>query len=108
MWAHTGKLLQILITYTTVSVQVSEGRLTARAGEVDLITVQSPKLCEAIFDMYIGNNPVSKKAKAALGESAARMMGEESHLYSPDFKGMCAHSSDQQACSVQAHPLRDA
>ena len=43
----------------------AEGNLAARADDVPLITVASRPLCAAIFDLYIGEQPVSKRAKQA-------------------------------------------
>ena len=40
-----------------------EGNLAARADAHELACVQSRPLCAAIFDLYIGEQPVSKKAK---------------------------------------------
>ena len=40
-----------------------EGNLAARADAHELVSVQSRPLCAAIFDLYIGEQPVSKKAK---------------------------------------------
>ena len=42
------------------------GNLAARADDTPLITVASRPLCAAIFDLYIGEQPVSKRAKQAL------------------------------------------
>ena len=43
----------------------AEGNLAARADDTPLITVTSRPLCAAIFDLYIGEQPVSKRAKQA-------------------------------------------
>ena len=55
------------------------GRLRARANEYDLADVNSTKLCQAVFDLYLGDQPVSRKAKRAAGESFFRL--NESHPY---------------------------
>ena len=49
------------------------GRLRARANEYDLTEVSSTKLCQAVFDLYLGDQPVSRKAKRAAGESFFRL-----------------------------------
>lgn len=55
------------------------GYLSAKADHHDLITVQSKPLCDAIFDLYIGDQPVSKKAKRMTGESFARLVTSDSY-----------------------------
>ena len=49
------------------------GRLRAAANEHALADVDSPKLCQAVFDLYLGDQPVSRKAKRAAGESFFRL-----------------------------------
>lgn len=39
------------------------GNLTTTADGALVATVQSPKLCEAVFDLYLGSHPVCKKAR---------------------------------------------
>lgn len=39
------------------------GMLTTTADGALITTVQSSKLCEAVFDLYLGSNPVCKKAR---------------------------------------------
>ena len=51
------------------------GLLSAKADQHDLIAVHSKPLCDAIFDLYIGDQPVSKRAKRMTGESFARLVG---------------------------------
>ena len=55
------------------------GYLCAKADQHDLITVQSKPLCDAIFDLYIGDQPVSKKAKRMTGESFARLVTSDTY-----------------------------
>ena len=55
------------------------GYLSAKADHHDLITVKSKPLCDAIFDLYIGDQPVSKKAKRMTGESFARLVTSDSY-----------------------------
>ncbi|KAK9805933.1 hypothetical protein WJX73_006432 [Symbiochloris irregularis] len=45
------------------------GRLRARANDHELADVSSTKLCQAVFDLYLGDQPVSRKAKRIAGES---------------------------------------
>lgn len=49
------------------------GRLKARANEHELADVNSGKLCQAVFDLYLGDQPVSRKAKRAAGDSFFRL-----------------------------------
>jgi hypothetical protein len=46
-----------------------DGKLTAVANGVRLTTVQSTKLCEAVFDLYLGQQPVSKQARSDASDS---------------------------------------
>lgn len=55
------------------------GRLSAQANEHELANVQSSKLCQAVFDLYLGDQPVSRKAKQAAGESFFRLNGTASY-----------------------------
>ena len=55
------------------------GLLAAKADQHDLIAVHSKPLCDAIFDLYIGDQPVSKKAKRMTGESFVRLVGAEEY-----------------------------
>jgi hypothetical protein len=54
-----------------------DGRLTAKAGDTQITSVQSPLLCSALFDLYLGDQPVSRPAKFAAGCSFARMLTQE-------------------------------
>jgi hypothetical protein len=45
------------------------GNLTAVANGVRLTTVNSAKLCEAVFDLYLGQQPVSKQARSDASET---------------------------------------
>lgn len=49
------------------------GTLVASAGGCVLGQVVSPKVCEALFDLYLGDMPVSKKAKVSAFGAAACM-----------------------------------
>ncbi|PNH08409.1 hypothetical protein TSOC_005043 [Tetrabaena socialis] len=49
------------------------GDLVTEAGGRVLGRVHSPALSEALFDLYLGDQPVSKKAKAAAGAALLRL-----------------------------------
>ena len=51
----------------------------AQVGGITLGVVDSQKLCEALFDLYLGDVPVSKSAKQVAGESVSRMLTEPGH-----------------------------
>lgn len=51
------------------------GRLCATADGAAVATVHSPKLCEAVFDLYLGEAPVCRKAKAQARAALERMLG---------------------------------
>ena len=55
------------------------GLLCAAADQHDLIAVHSKPLCDAIFDLYIGDQPVSKRAKHMTGESFARLVSADEY-----------------------------
>ncbi|EFJ47029.1 hypothetical protein VOLCADRAFT_121023 [Volvox carteri f. nagariensis] len=51
----------------------SSGALVTEAGGRVLGRVESPALAEALFDLYLGDQPVSKRAKAAAGAALLDM-----------------------------------
>lgn len=53
--------------------RTSDGAVAARIGSHVLDVVHSPKLSEALFDLYLGDQPVSKTAKEAAAEVLQRM-----------------------------------
>ena len=55
----------------------SGGRLRARANDHDLADVSSSKLCQAVFDLYLGDQPVSRKAKRVAGDSFFKLDGAQ-------------------------------
>ncbi|GLI63422.1 hypothetical protein VaNZ11_006390, partial [Volvox africanus] len=55
----------------------SSGALLTEAGGRVLGLLQSPALSEALFDLYLGDQPVSKKAKAAAGAALLEMAYRE-------------------------------
>lgn len=52
-------------------------RLTANAGGEVLRSVESRDLCSAVFDLYIGSNPVSKEAVVQAVESLESLAEEK-------------------------------
>lgn len=73
-----------LLTFT----KQGSGKMTARANGVQLMTVESPKLCQAVFDLYLGDQPVSKESRQAAGDAVMGMMGAIPY-HSPAEKGLC-------------------
>ena len=73
------------------------GHLCAKADQHDLITVQSKPLCDAIFDLYVGDQPVSKKAKRMTGESFARLVTSDE--YSAP-RGPLVCEGDEGVCQI--------
>jgi hypothetical protein len=47
--------------------------LVVQVGPVVLGTVSSPKVAEALFDLYLGEQPVSKSAKQAAAQTLQRI-----------------------------------
>ncbi|KAK9830556.1 hypothetical protein WJX72_012447 [[Myrmecia] bisecta] len=68
----------------------NDGHLIALANDTRVLKVQSPKLCQAVFDLYLGDNPVSKKAKAEVGSSVVRLIEEGEAYQPPKVKGVCS------------------
>lgn len=56
----------------------STGALTAVAAGETLTTVSSAKLCEAVFDLYLGEAPVSKKARDNASTALHAMLSDAS------------------------------
>lgn len=82
------------------------GKVTAAADGQDIVTVSSPAFAAAVFDLYLGNRPVSPEARVTALDAAARMMTSSTgDAYAPvaGQPGMCAGSG--QAGSCQRQPL---
>lgn len=54
----------------------SAGRLTTKIGGKQAGTISSPALCESLFDIYLGTNPVSPEAKTNFGANLASVIKE--------------------------------
>ena len=66
------------------------GNLTTTADGALVATVQSPKLCEAVFDLYLGQSPVCKKARDTAKEKYEGVVTSSKPLSLKDipFKGV--------------------
>lgn len=66
------------------------GNLTTTADGALVATVQSPKLCEAVFDLYLGKSPVCKKARDIAKEKYEGMVTSSKplSLKGVPFKGL--------------------
>ena len=82
-----------LLTFT----KQGAGTMTARANGQQLMTVQSPKLCQAVFDLYLGDQPVSKESRQAAGDAVLGMMGNIPY-HTPAAKGLC--TTNGSGCQV--------
>lgn len=80
-----------LLTFT----KQGSGTMTARANGQELLTVESPKLCQAVFDLYLGDQPVSKESQQAAGDAVMGMIGSIPY-YSPADKGLCSQGNSCQ------------
>lgn len=76
----------------------TEGHLTAKANNDELLTVRSPKLGQAIFDLYLGDNPVSRKAKLTAGQAASELMAGRGYQAPPE-QGIC-DLKDAEGCQL--------
>ena len=80
-----------LLTFT----KQGSGTMTARANGQQLLTVESPKLCQAVFDLYLGDQPVSKESRQAAGDAVMGMIGKIPY-HSPADKGLCEQGNTCQ------------
>lgn len=78
-------------------VKHGSGTMTAKADGTALVTVNSPKLCQAVFDLYLGDQPVSVESRAAAGSAVMGMMGALAYQ-TPEQKGLCNAGSD--SCTI--------
>lgn len=69
------------------------GTLIAKADGKNLITITSPKLCQAVFDLYLGDQPVSAESRQAAGVAVMGMMGAFAYQ-TPEHKGLCKIGAD--------------
>lgn len=61
------------------------GHLCATANGAPVATVHSPKLCEAVFDLYLGDAPVCGEAKAQAHVALEHMLGTHDAPSAPTF-----------------------
>lgn len=54
--------------------RLSGGKLRTEVGGEELGTIYSHDLCRAFFDLYVGEEPVSLKAKQDIGENIGRVL----------------------------------
>lgn len=83
-------------------VQISRarsGHLCATADGAPVATVHSPKLCEAVFDLYLGDAPVCRKAQAQARVALEHMLRR--HAYD-------APAAATPASTLPSNRLQDA
>lgn len=51
--------------------------LTTSIDNKEVGTIKSPNLCKALFDTYLGSNPVSPSAKESISQGLARMVTQD-------------------------------
>lgn len=85
-----------------------------QVGPVILGTVSSPKVAEALFDLYLGEQPVSKSAKDAAAQTLQRIAaaadaddeaGQVSRCEGGQLQQQSSRSGAQQRQAVAAHYL---
>lgn len=74
------------------------GELRARVGGKEIGRVRSDKLCSALFDLYLGEQPVSSKAKDAAGDTLRRLRADPSEMYQPS-------AAERIHCGAAQHGL---
>ena len=63
------------------------------------VAVRSRPLCHAVFDLYVGDQPVSRKAKRIVGESFQRLVeGEDGQYRAPRLQLVC--DGDAGVCEL--------
>ncbi|KAK9833568.1 hypothetical protein WJX81_006874 [Elliptochloris bilobata] len=73
------------------------GQLSAAANALPLVTVRSEPLAAAVFDIYFGEQPVSKRAKKVAGECFSRLVEGDGQGYrAPRERLVCP--GDAAAC----------
>ncbi|MEW5297855.1 MAG: hypothetical protein WDW36_001034 [Sanguina aurantia] len=77
----------------------SGSELHAFANGLSMGSVSSEKLCDALFDLYLGKQPVSPGAKAAADETLRRLAQDVEHFYRPKLG---ASSRQKLICSSAA------
>lgn len=76
----------------------TQGNVKARANDTELVHVNSAKLASAIFDLYLGEQPVSKEAKTMAGQSVLSMIDPSAVYAKPEDRGLCDGSSS--SCKI--------
>lgn len=84
----------------------SGGRVTAAADGKELATVISPAFAAAVFDLYLGEQPVSPAARSTALEAAMRMLqgGPEGYAPAAGLPGVCEGGS----CCARRWPWENA
>ena len=86
---------------TLTFVKRADGSLTAAADGHAISSVQSAALCAAVFDLYIGDSPVSKKSRTtALQRVASLIDGSSSGCAVPQGVGRAPRLP---ACGLDAY-----
>ncbi len=60
----------------------------------------SRPLCHAVFDLYVGDQPVSRKAKRMVGESFQRLIEAGPDDYRPPRLQLVCDGDDENACEL--------
>lgn len=68
-----------VLTFT----RAGSGRVTAAANGTELTTVNSPAFAAAVFDLYVGDQPVSSEARTTALLAAQRMIASGPDGYAP-------------------------
>lgn len=60
---------------------------------ISCVCMRSRPLCHAVFDLYMGDQPVSRKAKRIAGESFQRLVeGQDGEYQPPRLQLVCDDS----------------
>lgn len=88
---------------TTIAFEKGAGGcLTARVGQQVLGQVHSDKVCQALFDLYLGDQPVSRKAKVSASENLSRMLSDPRQGYRPAAgEKLECNGEGLEACVIQ-------
>lgn len=73
------------------------GELVTATDGIVLGQLQSTKLGDALFDLYLGEEPVSKKAREIAGENFLLLANDPNHVYHPPGSKYC---DSEVSCAV--------
>lgn len=81
----------------------NDGKLVTSADNLVLGELHSSKLGEALFDLYLGSEPVSKRARSTAAQSLLRIASDPDHCYQPKRSKTCDRPAELPSCVIEQH-----